>query len=589
MDFSSLFRSLTTCGLGWALLVAGDLRSEVLLDDHVWRFRKISTTFQNCTAADFPITLDNQECAGLQLQAQVNDADWCQRTCCEDSSCEVWQWRGVEQRNVDGSSSDLHSEVSGSLLHGGASDFDSPLQRHNLLPKKYTCWTGRKTSCGPPTVLDIKSRARNIPTPPVPGPDPPVGTDCRAVMDSAYCDVSYDDSDWERLTLPHDFLLTQPISQQNGDASHGFRPGAQGWYRLVIGGGAGGGPQQKALYFDFGGVMRDAKVFLNGKFLGRHASGYTSFSYDATQFWDFSGGPNLLAVFCDATKPDGWWYDGGGIYRHVHLRAVPKLHIAKWGVYLPTHVVGPVLSVGGLLVADAELQPRVEVVNTEQLDKSYSGLIQVLIQDELKMGPSFEIVSAVVEFLPNRTTTVVLPVTPREKMYLWHTEIPVRYTATTTLRLCVVDGQHGQSVFSDDEEQDDEITSSQNSPCGSRAGPTSAARAPATDTTSDTFGVRKLWWDADTGFYLNDVSTKIQGFANHQDFGPLGVAVPDDLQLYRVAQLKQMGANGWRTAHNPPTEALLEATDILGMLVWDENHRLRADGQWWEDLEMLIR
>jgi hypothetical protein len=42
---------------------------------------------------------------------------------------------------------------------------------------------------------------------------------------------------------------------------------------------------------------------------------------------------------------------------------------------------------------------------------------------------------------------------------------------------------------------------------------------------------------------------------------------------------------GWRTAHNPPTPALLDATDELGMLVWDENHRNGQNAE----AELLIR
>ena len=63
------------------------------------------------------------------------------------------------------------------------------------------------------------------------------------------------------------------------------------------------------------------------------------------------------------------------------------------------------------------------------------------------------------------------------------------------------------------------------------------------------------------------------GVANHQDFAGVGVAVPDALQRFRVRKMQQMGANGWRTAHNAPTPALLDATDRAGVLVWDETHR----------------
>lgn len=60
----------------------------------------------------------------------------------------------------------------------------------------------------------------------------------------------------------------------------------------------------------------------------------------------------------------------------------------------------------------------------------------------------------------------------------------------------------------------------------------------------------------------------------HQDLSALGNAVPDNLQAWRVAQLKKAGCNAWRTAHNPPNEALLDACDRMGMLVMDENRHL---------------
>ncbi len=56
-------------------------------------------------------------------------------------------------------------------------------------------------------------------------------------------------------------------------------------------------------------------------------------------------------------------------------------------------------------------------------------------------------------------------------------------------------------------------------------------------------------------------------------FPAVGVAVPDHLQWYRVQGQKYWGSNGWRTAHNPPTPALLDAMDELGYVSWDENHR----------------
>jgi beta-galactosidase len=93
------------------------------------------------------------------------------------------------------------------------------------------------------------------------------------------------------------------------------------------------------------------------------------------------------------------------------------------------------------------------------------------------------------------------------------------------------------------------------------------------DTVTETFGVRKTEWNGTSGFHLNGKPFKILGNANHQDFAAVGVAVPDHLQWYRVQGQKNWGSNGWRTAHNPPTPALLDACDELGYVVWDENHR----------------
>eukprot|EP00658_Telonema_sp_P-2_P059872 TRINITY_DN48969_c0_g1_i3.p1 TRINITY_DN48969_c0_g1~~TRINITY_DN48969_c0_g1_i3.p1 ORF type:complete len:532 (-),score=123.89 TRINITY_DN48969_c0_g1_i3:262-1857(-) len=100
------------------------------------------------------------------------------------------------------------------------------------------------------------------------------------------------------------------------------------------------------------------------------------------------------------------------------------------------------------------------------------------------------------------------------------------------------------------------------------------------DVVDTVIGIRQFSFDPDQGFVLNGIPTKILGAANHQDFGGLGVAVPRELQRHRIQKLKDFGANGWRTAHNPPDPALLDAADQLGLLVWDENHR---NGQ---DIEM---
>jgi beta-galactosidase len=69
----------------------------------------------------------------------------------------------------------------------------------------------------------------------------------------------------------------------------------------------------------------------------------------------------------------------------------------------------------------------------------------------------------------------------------------------------------------------------------------------------------------------------------------VGTALPDALQSFRVAKLKEMGDNALRTSHNEPTEELLEACDRLGMLVMDESRVFASDAANLELLENQVR
>ena len=84
-------------------------------------------------------------------------------------------------------------------------------------------------------------------------------------------------------------------------------------------------------------------------------------------------------------------------------------------------------------------------------------------------------------------------------------------------------------------------------------------------------------FDKDKGFLLNGKPYELKGTCNHQDHAGVGAALPDALQYFRVAKLKEMGDNAIRTSHNPPTPELLDACDRLGMLVMDENRLLGSD------------
>src|SRR5580765_2763149 len=145
---------------------------------------------------------------------------------------------------------------------------------------------------------------------------------------------SYDDSPWQRVQLPHDYGLDGKYDPTNA-RQRGYLPIDVAWYRKhfsILKSDAG-----KILQLEFGGIFRDSQVWLNGEFLGNHASGYTGFHFDITKTAR-CGEENVIAVRVDPRAREGWWYEGAGIYRHVYYRAMAPLHVANDGTYVVTRV-----------------------------------------------------------------------------------------------------------------------------------------------------------------------------------------------------------------------------------------------------------
>lgn len=91
------------------------------------------------------------------------------------------------------------------------------------------------------------------------------------------------------------------------------------------------------------------------------------------------------------------------------------------------------------------------------------------------------------------------------------------------------------------------------------------------DRVSVQHGIRKIHFDANYGFFLNDAHFKIRGFCDHDTFAVVGMALPDRINLFRAQASRSIGGNGRRTSHNPPDPTLLDIYDRLGMVVMDEN------------------
>ncbi|MBR5062984.1 MAG: DUF4982 domain-containing protein [Prevotella sp.] len=228
--------------------------------------------------------------------------------------------------------------------------------------------------------------------------------------DSKMSQTDYDDSQWRRLNLPHDWAIEGDFSANNpSGAGGGALPGGIGWYRKHF---TLSADESFDKYFiEFDGVYMNSTVFLNGHQIGFRPYGYSSFEYDMTPYLNKTG-ENVLAVKVDnSDQPNSRWYSGCGIYRHVWMTKTHSLHIAHWG----THVV-------------AQPDGRV-TVDVDLVDDSYSGTTPII------RHTIFDAHNKVVAIKSSKNVAQVLKV---KKPVRWSVENPYLYRVKTEI---IVNGQ----------------------------------------------------------------------------------------------------------------------------------------------------
>ena len=89
------------------------------------------------------------------------------------------------------------------------------------------------------------------------------------------------------------------------------------------------------VYFEFEGVYRHPRIFINDQEAAYREYGYTDFIFEATPY--IKNGQNHIKVIADnSDQPNSRWYTGSGIYRPVHLWVLPKDHILPRSIRITT-------------------------------------------------------------------------------------------------------------------------------------------------------------------------------------------------------------------------------------------------------------
>lgn len=200
----------------------------------------------------------------------------------------------------------------------------------------------------------------------------------------------FNDADWRRLSLPHDWSIESPFDR-NAPAGNdgGYLPTGIGWYRNTLKVPKGQLDRLRKLYFE--GVYMNSEVYVNGQLAGGHPYGYSSFYVDLTPY--LKEGNNSIAVKVDNSRQKNCrWYSGSGIYRNVWLKESPVCHIADWGVHIST----PTLHDADVEIAlqnDSDAPKTLEVTTTIGGEKK-TDEVAIKPHEEINVKQKFNIPDA---------------------------------------------------------------------------------------------------------------------------------------------------------------------------------------------------
>ncbi len=272
----------------------------------------------------------------------------------------------------------------------------------------------------------------------------------------------------------------------------------------------------KRIFVQFDGAAHIATVYVNGRELTTHRTGYTAFRVEITDAVRLDG-TDLLAVRLDSTEnpsipPFGYVIDYltyGGLYRDVWLDVRSKTCIAN--VYVTT--------------------PDLQTAKVQTTFSGETALIRNRVLDATGtcVGQNAEGEEHAVNAPDNLHSEIMLVRVP--DALSWTPETPNLYTLETTL-------------YDADMQPQDVIRTR--------------------------FGFRTAEFRKD-GFYLNGKRTFLRGLDRHQAYPYIGYAAPESLQREDARILKEeLCVNSVRTSHYPQSLYFIDACDELGLLVFTE-------------------
>lgn len=344
-----------------------------------------------------------------------------------------------------------------------------------------------------------------------------------------------DSNPGEIVNLPHDGIISLQVTKDaQAVTDSGYFPGDVCNYTKNVFIPADWENQSVGLKFD--GAMMHASIDVNGCKAGEHHYGYSPFFIDISDYLYFGKENRITINLNTGVQPSCRWYTGSGLFRGVKLCHGPKVHIADDGVYLYTKEVD---AASGHTSGDRPLafvEADVEICNPTLENR----LVKVCISLNNADGKTAACTQSTIFVNGGANQTAHMAFTV-ENPVLWDCDNPnlydVKVTATDT-------GVYRTHFVENAEQTVDEVNT--------------------------IFGIRTITVDAHRGLRINGKTVKLKGGCVHHDNGLLGAVSLYESEARRVRKLKEVGFNAIRTAHNPPSAALVEACDREGLYIFDE-------------------
>ncbi|KAJ9653621.1 hypothetical protein H2198_007212 [Neophaeococcomyces mojaviensis] len=353
---------------------------------------------------------------------------------------------------------------------------------------------------------------------------------------------SSSDSQWRAVDLPHDWRLGQKPARDHSlppdypRSWQGFFPVGVAYYRKTFQ--YDPPPAGRRVSITFDGIAGFSDIWFNGFWVGQQCTHYSPVSIDLTEFLrPRLEGPNVILVRSDSREAEGWWYEGGGIYRHVWLETHGEVHVVRDGVHIRTTMANE---------EKASVSIQVEMLNEG------SNSLKLHLEASVREGDSTHVVSTVSSgstVLASCQAQTLSLEADINNPKLWELGNGRMYSMTI-------------NVVCDD--------------------------GTVRDSVSCPFGIRDVEF-VDDGIMVNGKWTKIYGANIHQDWAVYGVALPDRVIEAKLELCAEIGVNAIRCAHHPPTPELVDHADRMGMLLVPENRLLSASSFSIDQLRGMVR